>query len=171
MKVELQRVSLEHKHVLRNLIELYLHDFSEYDGADVDEQGLFGYEYLDRYWLESERHPFLIRVNGKPAGFVLVRKIQAEPVTHSIAEFFVMRKYRRHGIGRQAASSIFDMFPGQWSVSQEAGNLPAQVFWRRVIAEYTHGTYSEEHLNTEEWHGPRQGFQSRMLEEQATRKV
>jgi len=33
--------------VLRNLLELYLHDFSKFDARDVDGQGLFGYRYLD----------------------------------------------------------------------------------------------------------------------------
>lgn len=160
--IEIQPASPSDKQILRNLMELYLHDFSEYENSDVDEHGLFGYERLDHYWTEPERHPFLIRVDGKLAGFVLVRDMhpQDQPVTHSIAEFFVMRKYRRQGIGRQAAFAIFDLFPGQWNVCQEEANLPAQAFWRRVIGEYTNGNYFEEHLNSDEWHGPCQKFQN-----------
>jgi predicted acetyltransferase len=71
-----------------------------------------------------------------------------------MAEFFVMRKYRRRGVGRQVAGQIFDMFPGQWSLYQKEDNLPAQSFWRCVIAEYTQGAYTDEYLQTEEWHGP-----------------
>ncbi len=164
--VEIQRASLSEKSVLRNLMELYQYDFSEYDGADVDEHGLFGYKYLDNYWTESERHPFLVRVSGKLAGFVLVRAVDTKnkPVTHAITEFFVLRKYRRQGVGRKVAWQIFDMFPGQWSICQEEDNLPAQSFWRQVIAEYTQGAYTEEHLQTEEWHGLRQRFQSRVVD-------
>lgn len=165
MDIDIQPASIGDKSVLRNLMELCQHDYSEYDGTDVDEHGLFGYKYLDNYWSESGRYPFLVRVSGKLAGFVLVRAIDSrDNVTHSIAEFFVMRKYRRQGIGRRVAWRIFDLFPGQWSVCQEEVNLPAQSFWRRVIAEYTQGMNIDEHLQTEEWHGPRQIFQSRGLE-------
>ncbi len=162
MDIELQRASIDDKSVLRNLMELCQHDYSEYDGTDVDEHGLFGYKYLDNYWTEAGRAAFLVRVAGKLAGFVLVRRVDApdRPAIHTIAELFVMRKYRRQGIGRQVACKIFDLFPGQWSIAQEEGNWPAQSFWRRVIAEYTQGAYAEEDLQTEEWHGPRQRFQS-----------
>ena len=166
MNIEVQRASTGDKSVLRNMMELCQHDYSEYNGDDVDEHGLFGYKYLDNYWTESERYPFLVRVAGKLAGFVLVRAVDSrgKPATHAITEFFVMRKYRRQGIGQQVAWQIFDMFPGQWSVYQEEGNLPAQSFWRRVIAEYTQGDYTDEYLQTEKWHGPRQRFQSRVVE-------
>lgn len=163
MDVELLPASTSDKHVLRNLMELCQHDYSEYDGAEVDAHGLFGYQYLDNYWTEPGRYPFLVRVSGKLAGFVLVRAVGSpdEPATHAIAEFFVLRKYRRQGVGRQAAWQTFDLFPGQWSVCQEEGNRPAQRFWRRVIAEYTEGAYTDEDLETAEWQGPRQRFQSR----------
>lgn len=162
MDVKITPASIEEKPILRHLLELYQYDFSEYDGADVDPHGLYGYKYLDHYWTEPERHPFLLRVSGKLAGFVLVRQVGEQdglPV-HAIAEFFVMRKYRRQGVGRKAAFYIFDMFPGMWSVSQEAENVPAQKFWRKVIGEYTGGAYTEEFLDDEEWHGPRQMFRS-----------
>ncbi len=37
--------------------------------------GLYDYMYLDHYWTEEGRHPFFIRVDGKLAGFALVREI------------------------------------------------------------------------------------------------
>ncbi len=39
------------KPVVRNLLELYQHDFSEFDDRDVDAHGLYGYPYLDHYWV------------------------------------------------------------------------------------------------------------------------
>ena len=119
MKAEIHPAALSDKPVLRNLLELCQHDYSEYDDQDLDENGLFGYRWLDHYWTEPERHPFLVRVDGRLAGFVLVRQIgtsQEQPV-YSIAEFFILRKYRRRGVGRQAAWSVFDRLPGRWSIS------------------------------------------------------
>ncbi len=146
--IEIQAAQIKDKSIIRNLMELYVYDFSEFTEWDVDEHGLFGYKYLDHYWTDSDRHPFLIMVSGRLAGFVLVRAIESpnqEP-THSIAEFFILRKYRRQGVGRAVAHRIFDMFPGQWSVSQIEDNHIAQVFWHKVIAEYTSGEFGEEHF-------------------------
>ena len=41
---------------------------------------------------------------------------------HDMAEFFVMRKYRRHGIGIVAARELFARFPGDWQVRQLTAN-------------------------------------------------
>jgi len=158
MDFDLTPASVNDKSVLRNLLELCQHDYSEFNQSDVDEHGLFGYNYLDNYWTEEGRYAFLVKVARRVAGFALVR--QMGDATHSMTEFFILRKYRRHGLGRRAAHRIFDMFPGSWSVSQEAGNLPAQVFWRKVISEYTNGDYEEMSLEHPEM-GVVQNFRTR----------
>jgi predicted acetyltransferase len=138
MNVEVLPAQVEDKPVLRHLLQLCLHDYSEFNGKDVNEQGLFDYPYLDYYWTESGRYPFLVRVEGKLAGFVLVRRLEAEGTEPlwQMAEFFILRKYRRQGIGQEVAYRVFDCFEGRWEVTQEKGNLPAQKFWQRVIEEY-----------------------------------
>ncbi len=161
MHVDLHPATEADKPVLRHLMEPYRHDFSEWDGSDVDEQGLFGYDYLDRYWTEPDRHPFLIRADGKLAGFVLLgRRSHLVPQGQAmvVAEFFVMRKYRRRGVGRQAATAAFDRFAGAWEVAQMAENVGAQAFWREVIGAYTGGRYVETVLNDERLRGPIQSF-------------
>jgi predicted acetyltransferase len=142
MSIELCEAAPEDRSVLQHLLQLYLHDYSEFVADDVGEDGLFGYEYLDLYWAEPERRPLLIRVDGRLAGFVLVREgVGGGP--HSIAEFLVMRAYRRRGVGRAVAHRVFDMLPGRWVVQQSAENTAAQAFWRRVIGEYTDGQFTE----------------------------
>ena len=121
--------SIDQKPVVRRLLELYLHDFSELDGREVDADGRFGYRYLDAYWTEAERHPFLFRVDGRWCGFAFVR---TGGVT-SMAEFFVLRKHRRSGIGLDAARQVFARFPGPWLVEQIAANDGAHAFWLRAI--------------------------------------
>jgi len=55
---------------------------------------LYDYKYLDHYWTEEGRQPFVIRVDGKLAGFVLIRMMGTNEHSQSIpvAEFFVMKK-------------------------------------------------------------------------------
>jgi predicted acetyltransferase len=161
MNIEVREADIEDKPVLRHLLELCQHDYSEHNDADVNEHGLFGYPYLDHYWTEPGRYPFLIRVSGRLAGFVLVRRLDSSGAhgTHSIAEFFILRKYRRQGIGQAVAQRIFGMFSGTWRVHQEAANLPAQAFWRTVISRYTGGKFRE--AQEAAWNGPIQEFTTR----------
>lgn len=141
--MELISVSFEKKMILRNLMELYQYDTSEFedDGeSDMNEYGLFDYKYLDHYWTEEGRFPFFIMQSGKLAGFVLVREIRdCESLKFSIAEFFILRKYRGQGIGREAAYKVFEIFKGGWSVSWLENNLPAKTFWTKVVGEYSNG--------------------------------
>lgn len=159
MDIELQKASINQKSVLRNLLELYNYEFTEFEPDDVDEHGLYGYKYLDHYWTEENRYPFLIRVNDKLAGFVLIRNIginSSGSSIYSIAEFFVMKKYRKSGVGRKAANMVFDMFKGEWRVGEIENNIPAQCFWRNVISGYTKGQFQE--IREPDWDGPIQRF-------------
>lgn len=141
------------------MLELYEYDFSEYEGTDLDSDGCFGYPYLDLYWLEPGRHPFIIRVDGRPAGFVLVNAhTYLEGSDWGISEFFILRKYRRKGVGRSAAFAVFDQFRGKWEVHELQRNGPSQDFWRKVIGEYTGGKYTEVQWNRGPSEGPIQCF-------------
>jgi predicted acetyltransferase len=141
------------------MMELYQYDFSEFEGTDLDQHGCFGYTYLDHYWVEEGRHSFIVCVDGKLAGFVLVNQYTHIPGNeHSVAEFFILRKYRQRGIGKGVAFHIFDLFSGKWEVGQTESNTVAQQFWRNVVGEYTAGQFAETVLNTESWKGPVQYF-------------
>lgn len=127
--VTLQRAELHDRPVLLRLLELYVYDFSELAGWDVDEHGEFGYQWLDHYWTDEDRHPFLVRAGDAIAGFALV--MSGQP--HDMAEFFVLRRHRRSGVGVAAARAVFDRFPGDWQVRQRVWNPAATAFWRRAI--------------------------------------
>jgi predicted acetyltransferase len=127
--VDVVGAELRDKPVLRQLLQLYQYDFSEFDDADVDAEGSYRYRYLDEYWTEPERHPLLFRVDGKWAGFALVRS----GTPHDMAEFFVMRKYRRSGVGTVLAREVFARFPGEWQVRQMTSNPAATAFWLQAI--------------------------------------
>jgi len=157
--IEVIRVEEDQKSVLRQLIELYEYDFSEFNGRDVNNCGLYDYKYLDHYWTESGRDPFFVMVNNRYAGFVLVGNhcyLHEAAQARTIAEFFIMRKYRRNGVGKEVAGRIFDMFKGNWEVLQHGDNEPSKLFWKRVIEEYTGGRFKLLNVKTEKWEG--QGY-------------
>ncbi len=161
MDVQVVEASIEQKPVLHRLMQLYLYDTSEFTGDDASPDGVFTYRYFDEYWRKPDRFPFLIYCGANLAGFVLVNShtvVLEQGAGRSIAEFFVMRKYRRQGVGRRAAFYAFDRFPGLWEVRENSKNFAGQEFWRTIIAEYTGGEYSEKVLNTQSWIGPIQTF-------------
>jgi predicted acetyltransferase len=128
-EVRVDPIDVGERDVLARLLELYTHDFSERTGADVGVDGTFGWKDLDRWWREPDRRPFFLRVDGRLAGFALVHS--GDP--HDMAEFFVLRKYRRGGVGTQAARLVFARFPGAWQVRQQWANTAATAFWRRTV--------------------------------------
>jgi predicted acetyltransferase len=133
--------------VVWNLFAYYIHDMSEFADLDVDDDGAFAIPAsLAGYWEgpdASERFPFLIRADGRLAGFALIRRIAVSPVTYDMGEFFILRKYRRTGIGRAAARELFDQFAGAWQVRELPANTSAQAFWRRIVEEYAAGVFTE----------------------------
>lgn len=171
-RVRIVEATEDDKLVFRNLMQLYQYDFSEYNNADPNPHGVFEYTYLDHYWTPAGKRdgrvPFLVRVNGHLAGFVLKNRwsyLDSPDTEHAVAEFFVMRKWRRRGIGRLVALELFRRFPSKWEVGEEHENTAAQGFWRAVINEYTKGNYREVDLESSSWHGPVQVFHSRAGQE------
>ncbi|BBH24381.1 hypothetical protein Back11_57260 [Paenibacillus baekrokdamisoli] len=157
--ITINSVEYDQKSTLRNLLELYNYDFSEFEPEDVNENGLYGYRYLDQYWTEEGRHPFFIRVDGKLAGFALVREVgtnEHNQTIYSVAEFFVMKKYRKLGVGQHVSTELFNTFSGIWKVGQIETNKPAQAFWRKIIGKYTNNNYRE--IREDDWEGPIQTF-------------
>jgi predicted acetyltransferase len=133
--------------VLSSLLELYSHDLSEVFELELGVNGRFGYEKLPLYWSEPERRfPFLIHVGARIAGFALVTRGSpafGDPADFDVAEFFVVRRYRRSGVGRRAAFLLWNRFPAAWIVRVAEGNQKGLLFWTNVIGEYTSGTAVE----------------------------
>lgn len=162
MNIEIRTPSRSDRNLIRRMMELYLYDFSEFDDTDLDEHGHFDYGDLDYFWFESTHAAFLVTVEGKLAGFVLVdNESLLGSSERSVTEFFVMRKYRRQGVGSYIARQVFDRLPARWEVAVIDTNKPAEGFWRRVLGEYCQGRFEETVLDNAEWKGPVFSFDNR----------
>jgi len=133
-QIEVTRATREQMPVIGNLIQLYAHDFSEFQDMQLDSTGRFEYTPLPLYWTDPNRHPFLVKVDGEPAGFVLMRQ---EAGVWDMAEFFIVRGCRRHGVGTSVAHEVWKRFPGEWEVRVMQANQAALGFWERVISGFT----------------------------------
>lgn len=142
--ITIELMTVEQKSLLVQLMELYNYEFSVYLNADINEYGYYGYAHIDDYWNEEGRFPYLIRVDGKIAGFALVCPhcdyIKGENA-RCFGEFFIMLKYRRMGIGFYVATQLFNQHPGTWEVCHLRNNIPASRFWKNVVEKYTNHNY------------------------------
>jgi predicted acetyltransferase len=139
MQLELIKATIEQKPVLANLLELYAYEFTEFCDFDIGENGFYGYEYLPLYWTEPTRFPYLIYINKKIAGFILVQKgspISKDPTVWDISEIFVMKKYKQQGVGTAAVFKVWEQFKGLWQVRVLVGNPIACSFWHKAIKKF-----------------------------------
>ena len=126
-------------------MQFYMYDFSEYTRYDVEDDGLFApYADLQDYFEGDNKFPYIITADDKYVGFVLVKFTSSKDRSYfSIAEFFILKKYRHEGIGKAIAIKVFNLHKGQWEVHQRDNNKAAQIFWNKVISEYTEGHFKE----------------------------
>jgi predicted acetyltransferase len=137
--IELVPAECNQEPVLANLLELYIHDFSEFHDCEIGGSGRFGYGDLPLYWSDPDRHPFLVRINARPVGFVFIRRgpnASANEIVWDMAEFFILRGYRRRAIGTNVAHEVWKHFPGRWEVRVMELNVPALHFWTRAISTF-----------------------------------
>lgn len=158
--------------VAQNLVRFYVYDMSKSMGWPCPEDGLYGgCDDLPEYWWPSSTpeqlekinqqlaisipynlhfdrwpfgyrgHPFMVRVDDELAGFALIKQMDTNHF--DMGEFFIVHKFRRKGVGTSVAHYLFEQFPGSWHVRQMMAHKPAQMFWRRVISDYTGGEYRE----------------------------
>jgi len=146
MIIEITPVERDEKEILRNLMEKYDYELSQYGGDDVNKLGLYGFDYLDNYWQEgTTRKAFFIKVNRKLAGFAMIISdyfyLDDRKTDYVMSDFFVMYKYRGLGVGKFAANYLFDKFMGIWQLNTFNRNTNSVGFWSKVVSDYTSGKY------------------------------
>ncbi|MFT4713055.1 MAG: putative acetyltransferase [Candidatus Azotimanducaceae bacterium] len=141
------RAAPEQKNLVINLMQFYLYDFTEFVSVERNDDGLFCYPYLNHYWQEPDRHPFLISVDSEPAGFALVREVlnpETNEIAFDMAEFFVMKMFRRQNVGNEAVQTLCASMQGNWLVRVMGNNHRAYHFWKSALNGFdtTHTTQS-----------------------------
>jgi predicted acetyltransferase len=154
--VKIIKATHEQIPILANLLELYAYDFSEYWKFDIGDNGFYGYEDLPLFWTDPNRYPYLIYVKDKIAGLVMVQKgspISDDKEIWDIAEFFIMKKYKKQGIGTAVAHHIWGQFKGRWQVRVIVENEIADAFWLQAITKFIGKTPDKtiRHITEETW--------------------
>ena len=101
--------------------------------------------------------PLLLRLGGNLIGFALLNASSHSglPIDRNMAEFFIVREYRRDGVGTVAATAIFSGYPGQWEAAVARKYVGALAFWRNVVRRHPRVEDVEEtDHSSAAWNGP-----------------
>jgi predicted acetyltransferase len=148
MLLEIVPVTEQDLPAFGNLFQLYLYEYTGFTTWDVQADGRYHDPDFESGFDAPNRYLFFAKVDGKLAGLAMVENCTEDNVnfTLHLREFFVMRKFQRQGIGTQFAVTLFNRFRGHWLVGQLLTNTRAIAFWRKVIADYTDGHFTETEL-------------------------
>ncbi len=111
-------------------------------------------EIFANWFSNDQAHPLVILQGTDPVGFALVTRQRIAPggaqgTRFRMSEFFIRRPHRRVGIGRTAATLIFDRFTGDWEIHEYQRHPGSVAFWRRVLTVYCPGKFTERAQNGE----------------------
>lgn len=136
--LELHVTQADQAHLIRNLYQFYAYETSDWEQEDVDGDGRFYIheEYLARYWQEPGWSAQLVTVEGAIAGFVLIERSEVPGIDAlELADLFILKKYRRQGIGRSVALHVMSDTREPWLVRFHQQDEVAQAFWQAASAE------------------------------------
>jgi len=131
-KVKLERVTIESKVKLENLISIYLHELSEFaTDLKINDDGRFEYDGLELYFKSEDLKPYFITYQGDVAGFVLVNKGKYVPkdIDYVVHELFILKSFRNNGIGGVAIRILLYECKGKYRIVQISSNKTAVNFW------------------------------------------
>lgn len=149
-EITVAKATNDQQSIFANLIQLYLYDMTGDLPFAIGSDGLFQYDFLQKFW----QHPYLIYVDSELAGFALVTNDC--PVTEKspcffMAEFFVLKAYRQRGVGARAVAAIVSKHQGPWHIGVIDKNAIANNFWRRCLKSRQGLTSFPQNFDGEDW--------------------
>lgn len=144
----LQIVRKNKKEEMRNYLNEYLIELKEFDDTiKFNKKGEPIYKYFDDYFIDKDRYPIYFIIDNNIAGIALVRELE---IGYEIAEFYVLKEYRKEGNSLIFIKMIFDLFDGDFSFSTRLENKIAIKFWDKVSSEY-HDVEIKQDDDYKEW--------------------
>jgi predicted acetyltransferase len=140
----LTKIGPESEPVLRDLFKHYLAEMAEWFEIESDAGGSYSYDFSS-IW-KNGYDTYLAKAGEAIAGFAIIGSAAEwleDPAAHDVHEFFVLREFRRSGLGQRMATLLWSERPREWLVRVLEANTPALLFWRAAISTYTRGSFDE----------------------------
>jgi|SRR5450432_17459 len=137
-EVRIFKIGRESESVLRNLFQHYLRDMAAwFDEVEANSDGGYSYDF-STIWESYD--VYLAKAGDAVAGFALIgwagEFLEGEE-GRDVHEFFVLRGFRREGMGRAMATHLWNAYRGEWLVRVLEANAPGLAFWRAAIGSFT----------------------------------
>lgn len=158
--ISIQLCDYDNKFIINNIYPLYLYDLGEIRNVYPNKYGVFEEDdsiktleeqihIFDIWWNKKGiLFPYLITVDGLPAGFVFVATppYLVDDSDFMISEMFIMRQFRGKGVGEYAVTTILNKYLGNWMLftTPTDSNLKTIKFWRKTLSHYTNNQFTEE---------------------------
>ncbi|MDP8202648.1 MAG: GNAT family N-acetyltransferase [Candidatus Tenebribacter burtonii] len=137
----------EQEEIYRNLVNLQFHDLSEFrDSFDILEDGRFEWTFSDCFKPNNEHHhPLLILCKDRIVGFLIFSVFNGKhpEVDFQLVEMFVLKMYRKKGVGKQVIEIIFDNYKGKYHLDVSEKNIPAIKFWEKLIEKHSNQIFKK----------------------------
>jgi len=170
--VELELTTRETSLPIRNLYAPYRHDVAGYEHVPPNRHGVLTADDDARSWDEvlgadsawwkqpGVLFPYLVRVDGVPAGFHLIATgafVPTAGVDFVVHEFFVAHAWRGKGVAATAAEAGIARHRGNWEVVTWPTAPRAIAFWRKTLPACATGEVEETREADHPW-GERVAF-------------
>ena len=71
MEYQLEKVTLDKKEILYNLLQFALYDGSQYIKNELNEKGMFNYTWFDNYFTDLDREAYFIKSSNNPCVHII----------------------------------------------------------------------------------------------------
>lgn len=142
MHIELIPTTADQAPLIANLYQFYAYESSDWEDEDIEADGRYYIHepHLARYWSDAGWSASLILVDGFIAGFLLIERSELVGIEAcEFADLFILKKYRRLGIGRALAQQVMGD-GGTWLLRFYAEDELAAAFCRSVLADLPVGS-------------------------------
>ena len=137
MEVSIKQIPKSSRYVLENLFRYYVYDMSEFMSWKISGDGEYPFnaDALAIYWQQDDHIPYFIYVSGALAGFALVKRLQHGKTLYDMEQFFVLRRFKGQGVGKQALAKVVAIHNGSWQIRVLKENTAAFHFWQSAITQ------------------------------------
>jgi len=134
MNISLYKASINDKALLDNLLQLYIHDISEFIPFEVGPSGKYENNISAQYVSSFERSAYIIHAEYHIIGFALI-----EPTNDYIYvnDLFVLNMWRGKGVG-SAVVDIISKEGKPLNAKFDSKNQLARFFWENISKNSSH---------------------------------
>lgn len=147
-KPQLIKATIANYPIIQNMWLFYIYELGRYCGAIHSWKCPVNLDFIPydlTSYFNSPNQAFLIKVKDELAGFILLNKTGIQPnIDWNMAEFFIVAKFQRRGIGQSITRELWKTHAGCWEISITPENKPALAFWRKAMSAFTNGNFKEE---------------------------